>query len=99
MSNKRIGGLRLWWLEAFLAVVDRRSFSSAAASLGCNQSTATRAISDLELWLGSQLFSCRAPLKISDEGEAFYKVAQEVVELLRASRSPQAIDIVTVPKP
>jgi DNA-binding transcriptional LysR family regulator len=47
----------LWELQVFCAVVERKSFVSAARQLGTSPSTATRAVQALEESLGSSLLA------------------------------------------
>jgi DNA-binding transcriptional LysR family regulator len=93
MSKKRMYGLRLIWLEAFLAVIDGGSFSRAADILKCDQSNVSLYVQELGLWLGYDLFLRNVPIPLlSSEGQKFEGVARQVVELLKQSRSSQAMD-------
>ena len=82
------GQLRLIWLEAFLAVHKHGTFSDAAKSLGIHQSSVTRYMKALSTWLRSPLFSAFEPITLTDKGEAFVPVAQEVYDALQRIRDP-----------
>ena len=63
-------------LEAFVAVVDRHSFSSAADRLGVAKSILSRRVSDLEKRLGVQLMQrTTRKLSLTDTGRHFYQRA------------------------
>ena len=96
LSKKRMPGLRLIWLESFLALAECGSFSKAATKLGCNQSTVSRNIDDLRLWLGFDLVSMTAPLQLSERGRVFVDTAQTVCELLQSSRVSEPAVVMTV---
>lgn len=67
-------------LEAFVAVVDRHSFSAAADKLGVAKSILSRRVSDLEKRLGVQLMQrTTRKLSLTDTGRHFY---QRTVNLL-----------------
>ena len=67
-------------LEAFVAVVDRHSFSAAADRLGVAKSILSRRVSDLEKRLGVQLMQrTTRKLSLTDTGRHFY---QRAVNLL-----------------
>lgn len=80
MSNKSyqptIAGLR-----AFVAVAEKRQFSSAATSLGVSQSTLSQALAALEAGLGTQLVE-RSTRRVflTTEGAQLLPRAQAVVE-------------------
>lgn len=98
MSKVRRGGLRMIWIEAFLALVDAKTFSAAAKRLNCNQSTVSRDVADLQMWLGHKLFSQYAPCELTSQGEKFEGVALQVVQLLNDSRSSNGMDKTFVAK-
>jgi DNA-binding transcriptional LysR family regulator len=79
--------MRLIWLEAFLQVVEQDSFSAAGLSMGCDQSTITRYMNQLELWLGKVLLSNSVPVTLTDHGIEFVGIASEVLQLLNESRA------------
>ncbi|WP_374026025.1 hydrogen peroxide-inducible genes activator [Mycobacterium sp. HNNTM2301] len=72
-------------LRAFVAIAERRQFSSAATSLGVSQSTLSQALAALETGLGSQLIerSTRRVL-LTAEGLELLPRAQAVVEAVDA---------------
>ncbi|OBG67563.1 LysR family transcriptional regulator [Mycobacterium sp. E1715] len=72
-------------LRAFVAVAERRQFSSAATSLGVSQSTLSQALAALETGLGTQLVerSTRRVL-LTPEGTQLLPRAQAVVEAAEA---------------
>lgn len=90
MSARRLETLRLVWLQAFLTVAEYETHSEAARRLGWDQSTVSRYIQRLEAWLGSSLFTGYAPTVLTEEGEAFQPVAQQALDLLNGSRTPEA---------
>jgi DNA-binding transcriptional LysR family regulator len=60
-------------LEAFVAVVDRHSFSNAAEKLGVAKSILSRRVSELEKRLGVQLMQrTTRKLSLTDTGRHFY---------------------------
>ena len=91
-------GLRFIWLQTFLAVIEQNGFSAAAEVMGFDQSSATRYVKELELWLGMVLFYCRSPILLTEEGAKFKVVAEQVVTQLQSSRTAQAIDRKMKPK-
>lgn len=97
MSEDQQGDLRLIWLQAFLVLVEAESFTKAAKILKCNQSSISRYIFRLELWLGYKLILCPAPLKLSNEGQDFQATAQQVVEKLQNSRAIGGADMKSIP--
>jgi DNA-binding MarR family transcriptional regulator len=99
MSSLRIDTLRLCWLEAFVAVADVDNISQAARDLGVNQTTVSRYLQSLEKWTGKKLLNigsahdpedARVSVGYSEDGLLFYKTAQEVIEKLYSSRTPEA---------
>jgi DNA-binding transcriptional LysR family regulator len=65
----RLDGMRL-----FVRVIDRRSFTAAAADLGIPRSTATEAIRRLERHLGSRLLErTTRHVAPTPDGEAYYR--------------------------
>lgn len=85
MSSRRIGSLRLVWLEAFLAVVDHQSYTKAGEALGLKQSTMTRYVAQLEKWLGPPLVAS-GTTELTTHGERFVPVAKNVVSALHDAR-------------
>lgn len=89
MTN-RFKSIRVVCLEAFLAVSTFRSFTAAAAELGCDQSTISRLVDELERWLAMVLFETRDPPRLGSQGEAFLPKAKEIIRLLKECRPPSA---------
>ena len=83
MSKKRMNGLKVVWLESFLAVIEHQTLEKAGHSLGCTHGTISRHIKYLDKWLGVNPFSQKTPYKLSDTGAEFEPVARQIVELLR----------------
>ncbi len=80
---------RLATLNLFIRIVDRRSFSAAAADLGLSRPVATAAIQGLEARLGARLLQ-RSTRHVSPtaEGEAYYRrCAALLAELEDADRA------------
>ncbi len=88
MAKTVEGKLRLIWLEAFLAVHKYGSFSKAADSLGIHQTSVTRYMKALARWLRSPLIVTSEPITLTDKGQAFVSVAQEVCDALQRIRDP-----------
>jgi LysR family transcriptional regulator, hypochlorite-specific transcription factor HypT len=96
--------LDLEWLEDFLEVADKRSFTLAAQSRGINQSSLSRRIQSLELWVGTDLLNRETtPLELTKPGELFLAEAKNIVVTardahLRARQSapPSTIRIYTI---
>ena len=80
------GGLRVSWLQAFVAVVATGKRTAAASELGVDQATVSRHVQSLELWLGRLLFDLGVPARLLPDGEDFLPVAQEVLRLLEEAR-------------
>ncbi len=72
-------------LRAFVAVAEKRQFSSAATSLGVSQSTLSQALAALETGLGTQLIE-RSTRRVflTTEGTQLLPRAQAVVEAVDA---------------
>lgn len=72
-------------LRAFVAVAEKRQFSSAATTLGVSQSTLSQALAALEAGLGAQLVerSTRRVL-LTTEGTELLPRAQAVIEAMDA---------------
>lgn len=85
MSGKRMGTLRLIWLEAFVEVVDRGSYTDAANAIGCDQGSITRYIAQLGEWLGPPL-THTGTAELTSAGERLLPTAREVVRLLGEAR-------------
>lgn len=65
---------RLSTLELFVRIVERASFSAAAADLGVSRPVATAAIKDLEQRLGTRLLQrTTRHVQATIEGEAYYR--------------------------
>lgn len=79
---------RLTALELFVRIVERGSFSAAAADLGISRPAATAAIQELEQRLGARLLHrTTRQVKPTTEGETYYRrCAAILVELEDASR-------------
>jgi LysR family transcriptional regulator, hypochlorite-specific transcription factor HypT len=96
--------LDLEWLEGFLEVADPRSFTLAAQSRGVNQSSLSRRIQSLELWLGTDLLNREiTPLELTRPGHVFLPEAKNIVATardahLRARQAapPKTIRIYTI---
>ncbi len=75
-------------MAAFVSVVDNGSFSAAARTLGMSRSAISRQISTLEKAISTTLLiRTTRQIRLTPEGEAYYRRCQEVVELAnQASR-------------
>lgn len=79
-------GLRIVWLEAFVAVADGTTQEAAAKELDLDQATVSRYVSALEVWLGKVLVDPSVPRQLWFDGEDFLMTAIEVLTLLREAR-------------
>ncbi|QEL55248.1 LysR family transcriptional regulator [Chromobacterium paludis] len=72
----------LWNLRVFCAVVESKSFVSAARRLGTSPSSVTRALQALEEELGTMLLARSSKLvALTMAGESYYPLAQQMLEL------------------
>lgn len=82
------------WLETFVAVAERGSFSAAALAIHRSQSRVSAHVAALEQALGAPLFDRRhRPVELTDAGEAFLPHARDV--LLSLEQGAAAIDSLT----
>lgn len=88
MSDRRIRSLRISWLEAFVAVAQLQNYSEVARQMGCDQSTISRYIIQLQSWLRKELVTGYVPTVLTPDGEEFLPKAVEICRLLRESRGP-----------
>src|ERR1700744_5542432 len=72
-------------LRAFVAVAEKRHFSSAATTLGVSQSTLSQALAALETGLCSHLVE-RSPrrVRVTPEGMQLLPLAQAVIDAAEA---------------
>ena len=100
MSSLRIDTLRLCWLETFIAVSDKENISEAARYLDIDQSTVSRHMQALEKWLGKKLIEPgkivdpqdpRVSIGITEDGRAFYAVAEKIIADLGGFRHENAV--------
>lgn len=91
MVQRRMNGLKIVWLETFLAVAEHQDFQVAAKVLGCDRSTVSRHIDELHSWLGANPISAHSPVRLSVAGAKFHPVAKQVVDLLNGSRTPDGV--------
>jgi DNA-binding transcriptional LysR family regulator len=79
--------MELKWLEDFLSLVESRNFSRSAELRFTTQPAFSRRIKALEEWVGAPLFDRSAqPVALTDAGEQFRAVAEEVVRELYQGR-------------
>lgn len=79
--------MELKWLEDFLSLVDTRHFSRSAEQRHSTQPAFSRRIRALEEWIGAPLFDRSAqPIALTEAGEQFRPVAEEVVRRLYQGR-------------
>ncbi|NYT40778.1 LysR family transcriptional regulator [Sphingomonas sp. R-74633] len=77
---------RLAWVQTFLAVRNEGSFSAAARVIGCDQSSVSRSIDQLNTFLGGKLFDGHTPPKPTALGLAFEAKAVELMDWASACR-------------
>ena len=71
------------WLESFLAVAERQSFSAAAERTHRSQSRVSSHVAALERSVGAVLFDRRhRPVRLTDAGQIYLPFAQQVVRTL-----------------
>jgi DNA-binding transcriptional LysR family regulator len=75
------------WIEDFLALYKCGNFRVAAGQRFVSQPAFSRRIKSLETWLGTKLIDRSSqPVQLTDAGERFKPVAQEIVRLAYLSR-------------
>lgn len=76
---------RLRRMEIFVSVVEAGQFTRAAQRLSLSKSTVSQAVSDLETYLGLQLFHRHSrSLQLTESGEAYYKDCQRILSEIDA---------------
>lgn len=99
----QFGSLRVAWLEAFVLSVRYGKQTAAAAAMGVTQGTISKHIENLECWYGggqrrSLMLSNMWPPTLTDEGKAFFPVAERALQALDELRKrPEVIE--TPPRP
>jgi DNA-binding transcriptional LysR family regulator len=84
---------RLKGLETFIAVAEAGSFTAAASRLNLTKSAVGKAIARLESRLKKQLFErTTRKLKITDAGDAFYKVCVRLFDELEVAERVLSAD-------
>ena len=79
--------MELKWLEDFLTLVDTRNFSRSAELRYTTQPAFSRRIKALEEWVGAPLFERSShPIGLTDAGDQFRGIAEEVVRRLYQGR-------------
>ncbi len=82
------------WMQAFVAVAESDSFSSAARRLGVGQSTISKQIAALEAHLAIRLFQrTTRSITLTNEGVAYFEAAKRALAAIdeaRAAASPKA---------
>ena len=56
MPNKNIGNMRLMELRVFQAILESRSITTAAETLGVSQSKVSKQLKLMRSWFGDELF-------------------------------------------
>lgn len=88
LTRNRTSNLNLQAIEVFCEVVKFRSFSKGAERLAISQSAASQQIANLEQVLGVKLLDrSYRPLKVTDEGELYYKGCLQVLGAHRGALS------------
>ena len=79
--------MEIKWLEDFLSLAKTGSFSQSAIARNVTQSTFSRRIKALEIWLGVALVDRSTyPTKLTDAGVAFKSTAEELLRELYQTR-------------
>ncbi|GGY19110.1 LysR family transcriptional regulator [Paludibacterium paludis] len=72
----------LWEIRAFCTVTDKKSFITAARTLGSSPSSITRAVQSLEEQLGTLLLNrTRSQISLTPAGELYYEHASRMLTL------------------
>ena len=90
LRKASIETVKLAWLRAFLMLADCGRQTETAQHLGCTQPMVSTNLRSLEKWLGKKLFARGSGSTLTDEGEEFYPIARDVVDLLLEIRSSDA---------
>ncbi|MEC6814558.1 LysR substrate-binding domain-containing protein [Photobacterium toruni] len=84
-KNNKIG-FDLNTIAIFTRVVERQSFTQAAAELELTKSTVSRKIAELERYLGIRLLTrSTRQLVLTAEGDTFYRSCSHILEVLEQS--------------
>ena len=76
---------RLRRMEIFVSVVEAGQFTRAANRLSLSKSTVSQAVSDLETYLGLQLFHRDSrSLQLTESGETYFSECQRVLSEISA---------------
>jgi DNA-binding transcriptional LysR family regulator len=79
--------MEIKWLEDFLSLAKTSSFSQSAVARNVTQSTFSRRIKALEIWLGVALVDRSTyPTRLTDAGHSFKSTAEELLRELYQSR-------------
>lgn len=95
-SNRRsaglkFGDLRLAWLTTFVTVARLENRSDAGRELGMSQGAVTKHLHSLERWHRTLLvMPDSVPAKLTKPGEAFVEVAERILQIADAARTPLA---------
>ncbi len=80
--------MELKWLEDFLSLCGTGNFRISSEQRFVSQPAFSRRIKSLEAWLGAKLIDRTSqPVQLTDAGELFKPVAQEIVRLAYLSRN------------
>ncbi len=79
--------MEIKWLEDFLSLAKTGSFSQSAVARNVTQSTFSRRIKALEIWLGVALVDRSTyPTRLTDAGQSFKVTAEELLRELYQTR-------------
>jgi DNA-binding transcriptional LysR family regulator len=76
-----------------VVIANGKTQTEAAKQLGCHQASISRYLSDLELWLGKQLFTQKSPYLLTEEAEAFRATVTTVLRLMDESRASVGLKV------
>lgn len=83
--------LRLSWLRTFVSVARLENRSDAGRELGLTQGAVTKHLHSLERWHRTLLVHPDSvPARLTEPGAAFVQVAERILEIADAARTPLA---------
>jgi DNA-binding transcriptional LysR family regulator len=97
MPNKNIGNMRLMELRVFQAILESRSITAAAETLGVSQSKVSKQLKLMRSWFGDELFvRTGSGMEATSKAEALAPKVKELIhqfELLNTETQFDPLDI------